>query len=154
VATSSFPLFIIYLIYLIFKDNCFFKLKKKGYTSIRTTNELLGPFERILVAIVFKPGFVVGLVQGPGSGFWPGHRVGWVNLYFKKIQNYVVLIKKTKVNGLQSSFARSTRRVGRITPGHDFFYFFINSVWFQSRVDPLGRVSKLCWLLNLWKLKH
>ena len=93
-ATSSFPLFIIYLIYLIFKDNCFFKLKKKGYTSIRTTNELLGPFERILVAIVFKPGFVVGLVQGPGSGFWPGHRVGWVNLYFKKIQNYVVLIKK------------------------------------------------------------
>jgi hypothetical protein len=50
--------------------------------------------------IIFKP----GPVQGLGSGFWPSHRVGRVNLYFKKIQNGVVLVKKTKVDGLQPSF--------------------------------------------------
>jgi hypothetical protein len=119
VATSSFPLFIIYL---IFKDNCFFKLKKKGYTSIRTTNELLGPFERILVAIVFKPGFVVGPVQGPGSRFWPGHRVGWVNLYFKKIQNYVVLIKKKKSQWVAIEFCQ-VNPSGR--PDHTGSWFFL-----------------------------
>jgi hypothetical protein len=34
----------------------------------------------------------------------PLRQVGRVNLYFKKIQNGVVLVKKTKVNGLQPGF--------------------------------------------------
>ena len=45
------------------------------------------------LTIVFKP----GPVQGPGSGFWPGHRVltgsaGWIPI-LKKIQNGIVLVK-------------------------------------------------------------
>jgi len=56
---------------------------------------------------------------------------------FKKIQNGIILAKKTKVNGLQPGFARSTRRVGRVTPGHDFFYFFINSTQFQPQIDRI-----------------
>jgi hypothetical protein len=55
--------------------------------------------------IVFKPGSVAGLVQGPGSGFWPGHRVGRVNLYFKKnSKRRRFSKKKTTVNGLQPGF--------------------------------------------------
>ena len=69
--------------------------------------------------MVFKP----NPVQGSGFGFWPGHQVGQVNLYFKKIQNGVVLVKiKTKVNGLQPGFAGSTGSA-ETTPNHDFFYF-------------------------------
>jgi hypothetical protein len=62
---------------------------------------------------------------------------------FKKIQNDVILIKK--VNGLQPSFAGSPGQplVGRVTPSHDFSYFFINPAWFQFQVDRPGRVSKL-----------
>jgi hypothetical protein len=96
--------------------------------------------------IVFKPGPMADPVQGPGFGFWPGRQVGRVNLYFKKIQNGVFLVKKkqkkTKVNGLQPGFwpgfAGSTRWVGQVTPGHDFSYFFINLARFQPRVDPPG----------------
>jgi hypothetical protein len=50
--------------------------------------------------IVFKP----GPVQGPGFGFWPGRWVGRVNLYFKKIQNGVVLVKKQKSTGCNQVF--------------------------------------------------
>jgi hypothetical protein len=59
----------------------------------------------------------------------------------KKIQNDVVLVKKTKVNRLQPGFCRviwvtgSTRWVGQVTPGHDFSYFFINPARFQPRVS-------------------
>ena len=44
--------------------------------------------------IVFRSGMVAGPVQDLDSGFWPDQ------FFFKKIQNDVVLIKKTKVNGL------------------------------------------------------
>jgi hypothetical protein len=53
---------------------------------------------------------------------------------FKKIQNGVVLVKKKKSTGFLPGFAGSTCRVGRVTPGHDFFYFFINPVRFQFRI--------------------
>ena len=45
--------------------------------------------------IVFKPGQVASSVQDSGSGFWPGHQVGRVNPYFKKIQNGIVFVKKS-----------------------------------------------------------
>ena len=65
--------------------------------------------------IVFKPGLVAGPVQGSGSGFWLGHQVAQVNLYFKKNQNDVVLIKKTKVNGMQLAFWQG-HRVAQVNP--------------------------------------
>ena len=95
-----------------------------------------------IVGIVFKP----DPVQGSGSGFWPGHRVVRVNLYFKKKSKRRRFSKKKEVNGLQPSFAGS--------PGHDFFYFFFNPARLQPRVGRVlnwpaepGRVSKL-WLLE------
>jgi hypothetical protein len=73
-----------------------------------------------------------------------------VNLYFKNNLKRCRFNKKTKVNGLQPGFAWSTRRVGRVTPSHDFFYFFFNPARFQPRAGRvsgrpagLGRVSKL-----------
>jgi hypothetical protein len=43
--------------------------------------------------------------QGPGSRFWPGHRVARVNSDFLKKSKWRRFSKKkTKVNGLQSSF--------------------------------------------------
>jgi hypothetical protein len=66
------------------------------------------------------------------SGF---DRVARVNPNFKKkLKRHCFSKKKTKINGLQPDFVGSTRRV---TPGHDFFYFFFNPAWFQPRV---GRV--------------
>jgi len=103
--------------------------------------------KKLPITIVFKP----GPVQGPRSGFRPGHRV---NLYFKKNSKRRRFSKKTKtkVNGLQPGFAGSTRRVGRVTSGHGLSYFLINPARFQPRVGPVpgqpvrpGRVSKLCW---------
>jgi hypothetical protein len=68
---------------------------------------------------------------------------------FLKNQNDIVLVKK-KINGLQPDFVGSTRQVSRVTPGHDFFYFFFNPAWFQPRVDRVldrpfesGRISKI-----------
>jgi hypothetical protein len=57
-------------------------------------------------------------------------QVGRVNFYLKKIQNGVVLEKKQKSTGCN----RVTRSTCRVTPGHDFFYFFINPARFQPRV--------------------
>jgi hypothetical protein len=37
-------------------------------------------FSYILLTIVLRP----GLIQGPGSGFWRDHRIGWVNSFFLK----------------------------------------------------------------------
>jgi len=93
--------------------------------------------------IVFKPGLVAGPVQDLSFGFWPGHRVGQVNLYFKKNSKRCRFSKtknkKTKVNELQTGFwpgfAGSIRQVGRVIPDRDFFYFFFN----PTRVDPSGR---------------
>jgi len=70
------------------------------------------------------------------SGF---NRVDWVNFYFKKIQNGVVLVKK--VNGLQPGFDRVTGLARWVTPSHDLCYFFINPARFQPRVDPPGRTG-------------
>jgi len=70
-------------------------------------------------------------------------------LVFLKNQNEVILIKKTKVNGLQPSFwpglAGSCRSPGHL--GFWFFLFFLNPARFQPRIlsrpaEP-GRVSKL-----------
>jgi hypothetical protein len=81
------------------------------------------------------------LIESPGFD-----QVGRVNFYLKKIQNGVVLEKKQKLTGC-NRVTRSTCRVGQVTPGHDFFYFFINPARFQPRVPSRpagpGRVSKL-----------
>ena len=82
--------------------------------------------------IVFKP----GPVQGSGSGSPGFERVTRVNPYFiKKNQNDVILVKKKKSQRVATGFFT---RFCRVTPGHDFSYFFFNPAWFQSRV------SKLC----------
>ena len=82
-----------------------------------------------LQSIVFRP----DPVANPGSRFWPGHQVTWINFFFLKNQNDVVLVKKQK----------ST----------NFFFpcFFFNPARFQPRVGrvsyrPVGldRVLKLC----------
>jgi hypothetical protein len=67
-------------------------------------------------------------------------RVGRINLYFKKIQNGVVLIKKKKqkLTGCNRVFDR-VNPPGR--PGHDFSYFFINSTRFQSQVNLLDQTG-------------
>jgi hypothetical protein len=72
--------------------------------------------EGVVLGMVFRPDSVQGLgfrfwpgrlgqfffkVQGTGSGFWPG-RLG--QIFFKKNQNDAVLVKKTKINGLQWGF--------------------------------------------------
>jgi hypothetical protein len=77
---------------------------------------------------------------------------GWPSQFlFKKIQNNVILVKKKHKNqqvvtGFLSGFARSTCRVGRVTQGHDFFYFFStrpdsSSELAGSQVDPLDRTG-------------
>jgi len=81
-------------------------------------------------------------VQGPGSGFWSSHRVGRVNFLN---QNDVILVKKTKVNGLQSGFWSSLAG----SPDHTGFFLIL----FFLQPDPVpalgwpaepGQVSKLC----------
>ena len=76
-----------------------------------------------------------------------------VNFYFKKNSKWRRFSKKKKQKSTDFllGFAGSTCRVGRVTPGHDFFYFFINPVWFQSRIGWISgrsvnpnRISKLC----------
>ena len=57
--------------------------------------------------IVFRP----GPVQGPGSGFWSGHRV---NSLFLKLKRHR-FSKKKKVNGSQLSF----------WPGHAEFFLLL-----------------------------
>jgi hypothetical protein len=46
---------------------------------------------------------------------------------FKKIQNGVVLVKKTNVNGLQPGFLPD-QPGRRIISDHSLFYFFINPI--------------------------
>jgi hypothetical protein len=105
----------------------------------------------LIPAIVFMP----GSVQGPGSRFWSGHRVGQVNSLFLN-QNDVVWIKKQKLTGCNRVFDRVLpgHWVNRVTPGFSLPYFFFNPARFQLRVGrvpswPVGpsRVSKLCFLL-------
>jgi hypothetical protein len=64
------------------------------------------------------------------------------SLFFKKIQNEVVLVKKNQrvATEFLTGFCR-VNRVGWVTPGHDFSNFFINPARFQSRVDPPGRAG-------------
>jgi hypothetical protein len=105
----------------------------------------------------YKHSFKPGPVQGPGSGFWPGHRVDRVNFYFKKIQNDIVLVKKKTsqrvATGFLTGFCRVTGsacRVGRVTPGHDFSNFFINPVRFQLRIGRVpGWPARPDWILKL-----
>jgi hypothetical protein len=59
----------------------------------------------------------------------PGRQV---NPYFKKISKRHYFSKK-KNQQIATGFCRVTgltRRVSRVTPGYDFFYFFFNSVQF------------------------
>jgi hypothetical protein len=63
------------------------------------------------ISKVFEP----GPVQGPGSGFWPGHRVlagsaGSIPI-LKKIQNGVVLVKKKKSQRVATRFLTGFCRV-------------------------------------------
>jgi len=59
------------------------------------------------LTIVLRP----GPVQGPGSGFWPGHQVGRVNSFYFLNQNNVVLVKK-----------KSQRVYNRVLLGHTRFF--------------------------------
>jgi len=76
---------------------------------------------------------------------------GSIPIFKKNSKRY--RFSKNKVNRLQPGFARSTRRVSRVTPGHGLSYFFINPAQFQPQVDSQGRVSKLWFkdLNMLWK---
>ena len=124
--------------WLWFEKNCFIKNTFGwGWSHI---------YICLVKTIVFKLGPVAGPVQDPGSGFWPGHRVGPVNPYLKKIQNNIVLVKKTKVNGLQPGFAGSPGRSGHT--GSWLFLFFHQPGPIPAPGRPPGRVSKL-WL-KLW----
>jgi len=64
------------------------------------------------------------------------------SLFFKKVQNKVVLVKKNQrvATEFLTGFCR-VNRVGWVTPGHDFSNFFINPARFQPRVDPPGRAG-------------
>jgi hypothetical protein len=63
---------------------------------------------------------------------------------FKKIQNGVVLVKKSQriATGFLTGFCwvnrvtGSTRRVSWVTPGYGLYNFFINLTRFQPRVRP------------------
>jgi hypothetical protein len=69
---------------------------------------------------------VAGLVQGPGSGFWPGHRVGRVNLYFKK-------------NSKRRRFSKKKNNSQRVATG------FLTGF---CRVNPPGRPGHIkSWLI-------
>jgi len=82
--------------------------------------------------IVFKPGPVAARIPG-------FDRVTGSIPILKKIQNGVVLVKKQKSTGRNRVLlGQPGRRVGWVTPGHDFFYFFINPARFQPRVDLSG----------------
>jgi hypothetical protein len=100
----------------------------------------------LLPSIVFK----LGPVQGPGSGFWPGHRVGRIIPYLKKIQNGVVLVKKkqkkTKINGLQPSFWPGVSGSAGSHRIMTFHIFSSTRPGFShgsagSQVDPSGRAG-------------
>jgi hypothetical protein len=79
-------------------------------------------------------------------------RFGRINFYFKKnSKRRCFSKKKQKSTGFLPGFAGSTWRGGRVTSGHDFFFFFINPVRFQSwigwvpgRPANSSQVSKLC----------
>jgi hypothetical protein len=82
------------------------------------------------------------LVLIRSSGF---DQIGRVNLYFKKNSKRRCFSKKKKQKsmGCNQVFDRVLlgqpgRRVGRVTPGHGLFYFFINPARFQSQT---GRVA-------------
>ena len=66
--------------------------------------------------MVFKP----NPVQGSGFGFWPGHQVGRVNLYFKKNSKRRRFSKNKNKN---QRVATGSTGSAETTPNHDFFYF-------------------------------
>jgi hypothetical protein len=82
-----------------------------------------------IICIVFRP----GPVQGPGSGFWPGHRVARVNFFKSKRRRF------SKKNKSQPVATRFLTESCRVTPSYSFPYFFFNLARFQPRVDPPGR---------------
>jgi hypothetical protein len=74
-------------------------------------------------------------------------------IFFKK-KNNIVLVKKTKVNGLQPDFWLSRRVNPPGQPGHTGFFlpcFFFNPAQFQPRIDRIpsrpagsGHILNLC----------
>jgi hypothetical protein len=70
----------------------------------------------------FRP----GPVQGPGSGFWPGHRIVQVDFFFKKI----------KTTSFDQVLSGQPGR--RVTPGFSFPCFFFNPARFQPLVGRAG----------------
>jgi hypothetical protein len=94
-----------------------------------------------LKTIVFRP----DPVQGPSSGFWPGHWIARVDSFFLN-QNDVVLVKK-KSQRVVTGFLTVSYRVK--PPGRTGF--FLSLFFFQPGPVPApGRptgpdwVSKLC----------
>jgi len=85
--------------------------------------------------IVLRP----GLIQGLGSGFWPGHLVGRVIFFLKS--KWRRFSKKNKSQRVCNRVAGSTHWVSRATPGFSFPRFFFNPARFQPRVNPLGRAG-------------
>jgi hypothetical protein len=106
---------------------------------IKTSWYIWLPYHNRSKIIVFKP----GSVQDPGSGSWPGDRVGRVNLYF---------LKKSK----RRRFNKKNQRVAigfltgfcRVIPDHDFFYFLLIQPSFSLWI---GWISKLWVKQDKWK---
>jgi hypothetical protein len=95
----------IYLIFIFFNNWMYsltdvsYEIVLLGWQSMWFWFSLIDiKFELKFLIIVFRP----GLVQGPGSGFWSGHRIARVNFFFKSKRRY--FSKKTKVNELQPGF--------------------------------------------------
>ena len=76
--------------------------------------------------------FRLSPIQGPGSRFWPGHRIAWVNFFLKKSKRR--RFSKKKSTGCNRVFDR-VNPLGHT--GFFFLYFFFNPARFQPLV---GRV--------------
>jgi len=87
---------------------------------------------------------VAGPVQDLDSGFWPGHRVLTGSSSLDRVAGSIpILLKKSKrrcfskkkIQRVATWFLTGFCRINPPDrPSHDFFYFFINPIQFQSRI--------------------
>jgi hypothetical protein len=107
--------------------------------------------------IVLRPGLVAGPVQGPGSKFWPGHRVltgspDRPSQFFFSNQNNIVLVKKQKKNKNQrvcNQVLIGFYRVVGSARSHRIFFFLVFSLTrpdfnpesTRSRINPPNRIG-------------